>query len=146
MVITLSTIFVFLISYFLYLIKKQNKKINILKDIITYSIKSQVTENKLYLLDEIDNNSTFNLDILYKELEKDQKNKFQIYVEKLINSKAEENKNYIIREFQKNNTEIKKYIDNLHQQLISNEFAKLRSDINKDLNDIVESVKNIKIF
>ena len=33
-----------------------------------------------------------------------------------------------------------------HQQLISNEFKKLRSDINKDLDDIVESVKNIKVF
>ena len=33
-----------------------------------------------------------------------------------------------------------------HEQLISNEFKKLRSDINKDLDDIVESVKNIKVF
>ena len=33
-----------------------------------------------------------------------------------------------------------------HEQLISNEFKKLRSDINKDLNNIVESVKNIKVF
>ena len=33
-----------------------------------------------------------------------------------------------------------------HEQLISNEFKKLRSDINKDLNDIVESVKNIKVI
>ena len=146
MVITLSIIFVLLISYFFYLIKKQNKKINILKDIITYSIKSQVTENKLYLLDEINNNSTLNLDILYKELEKDQKNEFQIYVENLINSKIKEIKDLQKSEFQKNNTETKKYIDNLHQQLISNEFSKLRSDINKDLDDIVESVKNIKVF
>ena len=29
---------------------------------------------------------------------------------------------------------------------ISNEFKKLRSDINKDLDDIIESVKNIKVF
>ena len=33
-----------------------------------------------------------------------------------------------------------------HKQLVSNEFKKLRSDINKDLDDIVESVKNIKVF
>ena len=146
MVITLSIIFVLLISYFLYLIKKQNKKINILKDIITYSIKSQVTENKLYLLDEINNNSTLNLDILYKELEKDQKNEFQIYVENLINSKIKEIKDLQKSEFQKNNTETKKYIDNLHQQLISNEFAKFKLDVNKDLNDIIESIKNVKIL
>ena len=36
--------------------------------------------------------------------------------------------------------------DTKHKQLISNEFKKLRSDINKDLDDIVESVKNIKVF
>ena len=34
----------------------------------------------------------------------------------------------------------------MHQQLVSNELKKLRLDINKDLNDIVESVKNIKVF
>ena len=33
-----------------------------------------------------------------------------------------------------------------HEQLVSKEFKKLRSDINKDLDDIVESVKNIKII
>jgi len=33
-----------------------------------------------------------------------------------------------------------------HEQLVSKEFKKLRSDINKDLDDIVESVKNIKVF
>ena len=36
--------------------------------------------------------------------------------------------------------------DTKHKQLISNEFKKLRSDISKDLDDIVESVKNIKVF
>ena len=33
-----------------------------------------------------------------------------------------------------------------HQQLVSNEFKKLRSDVNKDLDNIVESVKNTKVF
>tara|TARA_B100001059_G_C17738641_1_gene530300 strand:+ start:192 stop:524 length:333 start_codon:yes stop_codon:yes gene_type:complete len=33
-----------------------------------------------------------------------------------------------------------------HQQLVSNEFKKLRSDVNKDLNSIVEGVKNTKVF
>ena len=33
-----------------------------------------------------------------------------------------------------------------HEKLISDEIKKLRSDINKDLDDIVESVKNIKVF
>ena len=34
----------------------------------------------------------------------------------------------------------------MHQQLVSNELKKLRLDINKDLNNIVENVKNIKVF
>jgi len=67
MVIILLIIFIILSSY---LFIKVNKKIDTLKEIITYSVKSQVTENKLYLLDEIGNKTTSNLDFLYKEIEK----------------------------------------------------------------------------
>ena len=146
MIIILLIIFIILISY---LFIKVNKKINTLKEIITYSIKSQVTENKLYLLDEIGNKSTSNLDFLYKEIDKIKKEKqdeFKIYIENLINNKTKENRDLQILEFQKKNTETKKYIDTLHKQLISNEFAKLKSDVNKDLNDIIKSIKNVKIF
>ena len=115
MIIILSIIFIILISYFLFLIKKINKKISILEETITYTIELQVTESKLYLLEE-------------------------------INNKLKENKNLQISEFQKNNTESKIYIDKLHQQLMSNEFTKLRSDISNDLDNIVKSVKNVKVF
>ena len=43
----------------------------------------------------------------------------------------------------------KKLDDNLkekQQQLVLGEMEKLRSEVNKDLNDIVESVRNIKVF
>ena len=52
-------------------------------------------ENKLYLLDEIGNKSTSNLDFLYKEIDKIKKEKqdeFKIYIENLINNKTKENK------------------------------------------------------
>tara|TARA_R100001377_G_scaffold49974_1_gene29037 strand:+ start:205 stop:645 length:441 start_codon:yes stop_codon:yes gene_type:complete len=146
MVIILLIVFIILIGY---LFIKVNKKITNLKEIITYSIKSQVTENKLYLLDEIGSKSTSNLDFLYKEIEKLKKEKqdeFKTYIEDLINNKTKENRDLQILDFQKKNTETKNYIDNLHKQLISNEFAKLKLDVNKDLNNIVNSIKNVKIF
>jgi len=146
MIIILSIVFIILLGY---LFIKVNKKINTLKEIITYSIKSQVTENKLYLLDEIGNKSSSNLDFLYNEIEKLKKEKqdeFRTHVENLINNKTKEIKDLQALEHQKIIKESKSYIDQLQERLISNEFAKLRSDVNKDLNNIVESVKNIKVF
>ena len=118
MVIILLIIFIILFSY---LFIKVNKKIDTLKEIITYSVKSQVTENKLYLLDEIGNKSTSNLDFLYKEIEKLKKEKqdeFRTYVENLINNKIIEIKDLQTLEFQTYSKETKVYIDKLQQQLI----------------------------
>jgi len=146
MIIILLIIFITLIGY---LFIRINRKINTLEEIITYSIKSQVTENKLYLLDEIGNKSSSNLDFLYKEIEKIKKEKqdeFRIYIESLINNKITEIKNLQALEHQKIIKESKSYIDELQKQLLSNEFTKLRSDVNEDLNNIVKSVKNIKVF
>jgi len=146
MIIILLIFFAILVGYFFIRI---NKKIDTLEEIITYSIKSQVTENKLYLLDEIGNKTTSNLDFLYKEIEKLKKEKqdeFRTYVENLINNKTKEIKDLQTLEHQKVIKEAQSYIDELQKQLLSNEFAKLRSDVNKDLNNIVESVKNIKVF
>tara|TARA_R110002012_G_C11234902_1_gene564575 strand:+ start:95 stop:535 length:441 start_codon:yes stop_codon:yes gene_type:complete len=146
MIIILSIVFIILIGY---LFMKINKKVNTLKEIITYSVKSQVTENKLYLLDEIGNKSSSNLDFLYSEIEnikKEKQDEFRTYIEDLINNKIKEIKDLQTLEHQKIIKESKSYIDQLQEQLISNEFVKLRSDVNKDLNNIVESVKNIKVF
>ena len=52
----------------------------------------------------------------------------------------------ILDKLEKINNQNQKDNNTKHERLISNEFKKLRSDINKDLNDIVESVKNIKVF
>ena len=120
MIIFLLIIFIILIGY---LFISFNKKIILLEKSFTRRIELRVTEIKLYLLDEIDN--------------------------KII-----EIKDLQTLEFQKHT---KVYIDKLQQHLISNEFLKLRTDISKDLtklkidvskdlDNIVESVKNIKVF
>ena len=123
MIIFLLIIFIILIGY---LFISFNKKIILLEKNFTRKVELRVTEIKLYLLDEIDN--------------------------KII-----EIKDLQTLEFQKHSKETKVYIDKLQQQLISNEFTKLRTDISKDLtklktdvskdlDNIVESVKNIKVF
>ena len=73
-------------------------------------------------------------------------NEKSLYLLDEINNKIEFNKKLILKELEKLNYKNQKDNNTKHQQLISNEFKKLRSDINKDLNDIVESVKNIKVF
>jgi len=83
-----------------------------------------------------------------------------IYINKKINDleiKLHEKSLYLLDELTDNEKLIldklkeingQNQIDNniKHEQLVSKEFKKLRSDINKDLDDIVESVKNIKVF
>lgn len=57
-----------------------------------------------------------------------------------------ENEESLLEKLKEINNQNQKDNNTKHQQLISNEFKKLRSDMNKDLDDIVESVKNIKVF
>ena len=84
------------------------------------------------------NKKTYDLEIkLYKK---------NLYLLDEINNKIEFNKKLILKELEKLNYKNQKDNNTKHQQLISNEFKKLKSDINKDLDDIVESVKNIKVF
>tara|TARA_Y100001938_G_C7925642_1_gene346728 strand:+ start:77 stop:409 length:333 start_codon:yes stop_codon:yes gene_type:complete len=108
----LTLLFLTILSfYFLFLIKKLNKRINN----ISNSINSQLDKNKLYLLDELDKIKEESNNLMISEL-----HKIQRYNTEQINKK--------------------------HEQLVSNELKKLRSDLNKDLDDIVESVKNIKVY
>tara|TARA_B100000287_G_scaffold243320_1_gene228732 strand:- start:263 stop:598 length:336 start_codon:yes stop_codon:yes gene_type:complete len=84
----------------------------------------------------------------------------KIYIDKKINDleiklhekglylldELTDNEKLILDKLEKINNQNQKDNNTKHERLISNEFKKLRSDINKDLNDIVESVKNIKVF
>ena len=58
----------------------------------------------------------------------------------------EENKELLLEKLKEINNQNQKDNNTKHQQLISDEFKKLRLDINKDLDNIVEGVKNIKVF
>ena len=97
MVLTLIFLTI-LFVYSQFKIKKLNKRI----DDISNSINSQLDKNKLYLLDEIDNKSSSNLDFLYKEIEnikKAKQDEFKVYVGDLIKARYIENKNLLIRKF-----------------------------------------------
>tara|TARA_Y100000593_G_scaffold15357_1_gene29820 strand:+ start:188 stop:616 length:429 start_codon:yes stop_codon:yes gene_type:complete len=142
MILFLLALIIVIGGYFIYRLTKQ---INNLKNIITLSIKAQVSENKLYLLDEADNKSSNDLELLSKELENIKRNKqdeFKVYVEDLIKSKYFDNKDMLIRKFDK----VSKNVDIKHQQFISEELQKLRSELNKDLENIVDSIRNMKIY
>ena len=73
-------------------------------------------------------------------------NEKSLYLLDEINNKFKSNKELLLNKLKETNIENQKDNNKNHEQLISNEFKKLRSDINKDLDDIVESVKNIKVF
>ena len=69
-----------------------------------------------------------------------------LYLLDELDNKIKSNEESLLKKLKETNNQ--NQIDNniKHEQLISNEFKKLRSDINKDLDDIVESVKNIKVI
>ena len=69
-----------------------------------------------------------------------------LYLLSELDNKIKTNEESLLKELKEINNQNQKDNNIKHEQLISNEFKKLRSDINKDLDDIVESVKNIKVF
>ena len=95
----------------------------------------------LYLIKELKkktNTHLYNLDIeLYEK---------SLYLLDELDNKIKTNKISLLNKLKELNNQNQENNNEKHQQLISNEFKKLRSDLNKDLDDIVESVKNIKVF
>ena len=95
----------------------------------------------LYLIKKLDKETNIHLnDVKIKLHEKG------LYLLDELDNKIKSNEESLLKKLKETNNQ--NQIDNSikHEQLISNEFKKLRSDINKDLNDIVESVKNIKVI
>jgi len=147
-----------------HLFLKINKKINILEKYLTYTTKLQLSEDKLYLLKEINNKSTFNLNFLHKEIEKlkiKKQNEFKVYIREFLKNKSKENKDFIIKELEEKNIEVKKHIDkklnnfkkaiyqNLNQKqqdLVSKEFKNLRNNVSQDMEDLVERIMNSRIL
>ena len=75
-----------------------------------------------------------------------QLDKNKLYLLDELNKIKEESNNLMISELHKIKRFNTEQVNKKHEQLVSNEIKKLRSDINKDLDDIVESVKNIKVY
>ena len=95
----------------------------------------------LYLIKKLDKETNIHLnDIKIKLYEKG------LYLLDELDNKIKTNEESLLKELKELNHQNQKDNNERHQQLISNEFKKLRSDINKDLDDIVENVKNIKVF
>ena len=69
-----------------------------------------------------------------------------LYLLSELDNRIKTNEESLLKKLKEINNQNQKDNNIKHEQLISNEFKKLRSDINKDLDDIVESVKNIKVF
>jgi len=95
----------------------------------------------LYLIKKLDKETNIHLDnikfILHEK---------GLYLLSELDNKIKTNEESLLKKLKETNNQNQKDNDTKHQQLISDEFKKLRSDINKDLDDIVESVKNIKVF
>ena len=95
----------------------------------------------LYLTKKLDKETNVHLnDIKIKLHEKG------LYLLNELDNKIKTNEESLLKKLKEINNQNQKDNNIKHEQLISNEFKKLRSDINKDLDDIVESVKNIKVF
>ena len=94
-----------------------------------------------YLIKKLDKKTNVHLnDIKIKLHEKD------LYLLSELDNKIKINEESLLKKLKEINNQNQKDNNIKHEQLISNEFKKLRSDINKDLDDIVESVKSIKVF
>ena len=95
----------------------------------------------LYLIKKLDKETKVHLnDINIKLHEKG------LYLLDELDNKIKTNEESLLEKLKETNNQNQKDNNKKHQQLISNEFKKLRSDINKELDDIVESVRNIKVF
>ena len=73
-------------------------------------------------------------------------NEKSLYLLNELDNKIKINEELLLKKLKEINNKNQKDNKRMHQQLISDEFKKLRLDINKDLNNIVENVKNIKVF
>ena len=94
-----------------------------------------------YLIKKLDTKTNIHLDnikfILHEK---------GLYLLSELDNKIKTNEESLLKKLKEINNQNQKDNDTKHQQLVSNELKKLRLDINKDLNNIVENVKNIKVF
>ena len=95
----------------------------------------------LYLIKKLDKETNVHLNNIKVKLHEK-----GLYLLSELDNKIKTNEESLLKELKEINNQNQKDNDTKHQQLVSNELKKLRLDINKDLNNIVENVKNIKVF
>ena len=89
----------------------------------------------LYLIKKVEKETNVHLNNLKIKLHKE-----SLYLLDAIDNNIKINEKILLEKLKEINHQNQKNNNKKHEQLISSEFKKLRSDINKDLDDIVESV------
>ena len=95
----------------------------------------------LYLIKKLDKETNIDLNNIKNTL-KDSR----LYLLSELDNKIKSSEESLLNKLKEISNQNQKDNNIKHQQLVSNEFKKLRSDVNKDLDNIVESVKNTKVF
>ena len=95
----------------------------------------------LYLIKKLDKETNIDLNNIKNTL-KDSR----LYLLSELDNKIKSSEELLLNKLKEISNQNQKDNNIKHQQLVSNEFKKLRSDVNKDLDNIVESVKNTKVF
>ena len=75
-----------------------------------------------------------------------QLDEIKVYLLEKIEHKAKESLDFLNSELKKEAFENRKHINSKHERLITNEFKKLKTDINKDLEDLANRVMNSRIL
>jgi len=70
----------------------------------------------------------------------------KVYLLEKIEHKAKESLDFLNSELKKESFENRKHINSKHERLVTDEFKKLKTDINKDLGDLANKVMNSRIL
>tara|TARA_R100000742_G_C4171102_1_gene9347 strand:- start:156 stop:479 length:324 start_codon:yes stop_codon:yes gene_type:complete len=70
----------------------------------------------------------------------------KVYLLEKIEHKAKKSLDFLNSELKKEAFENRKHINSKHERLVTDEFKKLKTDINKDLEDLANRVMNSRIL
>tara|TARA_R110001592_G_scaffold119991_1_gene323727 strand:- start:3201 stop:3650 length:450 start_codon:yes stop_codon:yes gene_type:complete len=149
MVLSLIILYVIFFSlgiYFFYKIKEINNNINKIKNELIILI--QKTNTDLFIKTNRENLLNIN-NIIEEKFKKIKLEKIKELTNTILEkSKIESNNNkkIIFNELVKLETSLKNNIHKEHKKLLVEELKTFKKDMDGNLNNIVESVKNMKIF
>ena len=99
----------------------------------------------LEILNDKINSNTTQLENNTEQL-KLQLDEVKVYLLENIEKKAKASLDFLTSEFKKEANENRKNINSKQERLVTEEFKKLKSDINNDLEDLVNRVMNSRII